>query len=416
MQAAKRYDTWVIGVEHDREPIERYLAKHGPIDGLTFHFVPVSAIGTRLERSRKTFYLGYNLWHRRAYRLAQQLHERHHFDITSLATVNGYREPGYLYKLGVPFVWGPVGGTQNYPWRFLKYAGFSGAITESLRNLVNSWQLRTSIRARRAGRVSSRVLAASSTIRRDLHKLGIDDAEQILETGLPSKVSFAPRRHGDRSGPLRLLWIGAIEPRKALPVLLEAMAQAPSHLPMEVTVIGRGKSLRGWQKLAARLGIGNQCHWRGVVDHGEALAAYRDADVFVFTSLRDTSGNVVLEALASGLPVVCFDHQGVSDMVTAECGIKVPVTNPAEGVAGFREALTLLASDVELRQRLGEGASQRAQYYHWDKQGERFNQVYGGVLGMPEPAAPTDQRVTAGTGRLQSAPLQVTSEVCNGNL
>ena len=52
----------------------------------------------------------------------------------------------------------------------------------------------------------------------------------------------------------------------------------------------------------------------------EAVAQMQSAELFCFTSLRDTSGNVVLEALAAGVPVVCFDHQGAGDMVSDAVG------------------------------------------------------------------------------------------------
>ena len=54
----------------------------------------------------------------------------------------------------------------------------------------------------------------------------------------------------------------------------------------------------------------------GWLPHQEAIAQYAWADAFVFSSLRDTTGTVVVEALAAGLPVICLDHQGVHDVVT----------------------------------------------------------------------------------------------------
>ena len=85
----------------------------------------------------------------------------------------------------------------------------------------------------------------------------------------------------------------------------------------------------------------------------------RWADVFAFTSLRDTSGNVVLEALAAGVPVICLDHQGVHDIVTDQCGVKLPVTTPDDVIACMSESLRRLAQDTAARERLSRGASER---------------------------------------------------------
>src|SRR5262249_41191059 len=115
--------------------------------------------------------------------------------------------------------------------------------------------------------------------------------------------------------------------------------------------------------------------------HADALRQYDWADVLAFTSLRDTSGNVVLEALAAGVPVICLDHQGVRDIVTPESGIKVPVTTPSQVIAELSGALAALVGDPELCRRLGDGARERAADFLWSRQGDRMAEVYAQVLG-----------------------------------
>ena len=126
--------------EHNRPPIEKYLSVAGPIPQLEFVFVP-SSRWERVYRYPMLFYPLYNRWHRRAYKIARNLHARLPFDLAHQLTFCGFREPGYLWKLGVPFVWGPVGGVQNFPWRFLPAAGMVGGIREAIRNVVNVGQL-----------------------------------------------------------------------------------------------------------------------------------------------------------------------------------------------------------------------------------------------------------------------------------
>ncbi len=121
LQAARFFPTWVICDEAlNRAPIERYLANHGQIENLNFVFVPPSRWETRLRKLPGTFYPSYNMWHRRAFRIAQRLHEELQFDTIHQLNLCGFREPGYLWKLDAPFIWGPIGGGQNYPWRFLQ--------------------------------------------------------------------------------------------------------------------------------------------------------------------------------------------------------------------------------------------------------------------------------------------------------
>src|SRR5436190_9673741 len=120
LEAARYCDTWVLCEERSSAPpIRAYLEKHGPIPGLRFEFVLKPTWMRWLGHLPGLAYLGYNLWHQSAFQVARRLHARVGFDLVHQVTFCGYREPSYLWQLGVPFVWGPVGGTQNYPWRFL---------------------------------------------------------------------------------------------------------------------------------------------------------------------------------------------------------------------------------------------------------------------------------------------------------
>jgi peptidoglycan/xylan/chitin deacetylase (PgdA/CDA1 family) len=151
----------------------------------------------------------------------------------------------------------------------------------------------------------------------------------------------------------------------------------------------------------------------GRLPHRQALEQYRLADVFVFTSLRDTSGNVVLEALAAGVPVVCLDHQGVRDIVTEACGIKIPVTTPAAVVAGISRALENLAHDSGLRHQLQKGAVARASEYEWSKQGERMAALYralwneAGAIDYRRPSSPSPQK------KFQNRPVRLGNSANN---
>ncbi len=64
---------------------------------------------------RTLYYTGYAAWQRAAYRAALDLHRDRPFDLAHQLNITGYREPGYLWKLPIPFVWGPVGGAADIP-------------------------------------------------------------------------------------------------------------------------------------------------------------------------------------------------------------------------------------------------------------------------------------------------------------
>ncbi len=366
----------------NREAIERDIAKHGLPENLHFVFVPPSQFEARLRRLPGMFYPAYNLWHRRAYKIARRLHEQLWFDLVHQVNLCGFREPGYAWKLDAPFVWGPIGGGQNYPLRFLKGAGWKGAISESIRTVLNACQMHFSPRVGQAARRAKKLLTANSTNARQIaHRCGGKEPVIMVETGFRRDKIAVPHDFL-HSGPLRILWSGVFEHRKALDLLLQAVARLPSDVPCEVRILGRGPLEKRWRRIARELNVDSRCKWLGWLSHDEALLQHRWADVFAFTSLRDTTGTVVLESFATGTPVLCLDHQGMADIVTDECGVKLPVTNRAEVIAGMRDTLARWHHNRDELERLGHGALMRADYYDWDLLGERMATVYRDVLGI----------------------------------
>ncbi len=387
VDAARHFDTWVLCRESlCAAGIEAYLDRHGPVSGLHFVFVPESRFERLLERIPGMMYLAYNLWNRRAFRIAKRLHERCRFSLVHQVTFSGFREPGYLWKLDAPFVWGPLGGAQNYPWRFLPKAGPAVAVREAVRNVLNAVQLRFSLRVRRAARRAALLMAATTTNQEAIAQAHAVEPVLFPETGVRSLADAVPTPPSD--GTLRILWCGVLEPRKALHLLLEALEKVPPGAAWELHVVGSGPMRGAWERLARARGIASRVRWLGSVSHQDSLAQFAWADVFVFTSLRDTTGTVLHEALAAGLPVVCLDHQGAGDLIDSTCGIKIPVTRPRDVVAALAHSIELLGTNRQLREQLGRGARQRVVPYLWERQGERLAEMYRSVIAASEAAPP----------------------------
>ncbi|AJE02798.1 hypothetical protein GPICK_04950 [Geobacter pickeringii] len=184
-----------------------------------------------------------------------------------------------------------------------------------------------------------------------------------------------------------MLWSGSFIHKKALHLLLEALREVPGDCPVELRIVGRGPLERRWRRQAQTWGVDHLCRWVPWLPYDEFQALYSWADLQVFTSMRDSTGSVVLEALSHGLPVLCFDHQGCADMVTPECGVKIPVTRPGETVRRLRETIVSLARDRSRLDRLSEGALARAGEYLWARKGERIFGIYREVLAEGESAA-----------------------------
>jgi len=380
-EAARQYDTTVVCAA----PFADIRSDQGTkVPGLKVVTVAHTAFEKMLINTPFGFYLAYRLWHRRVARVVRGLHQRRRFALVHQVSYCGYREPGYCWQLGIPFVWGPIGGTQDVPWRFLNQFDVPGAVKEAWRTVVNRVQLRVGQRVGKALDAASVVYVANREIQESFRAARGVDLPVQLETGI-HEIADAPSPLRDQNRPLRVLWVGRLENWKGLPLLLQAVAELPKDFPVEVRVVGSGSREQRCKRLAKRLGVDDRIEWIPLPQCGARDEHYRWADVFTFTSLRDTSGTGLLESLAAGVPIVGLNHQGARDIMSDECALPIAVETSQQVVADIVRTLQRLASDSELLQQLSHGAIDRAHRYQWDQLGAQMMQCYAEVLGEPQP-------------------------------
>ncbi|KQT50685.1 hypothetical protein ASG43_05205 [Aureimonas sp. Leaf454] len=352
-----------------------------PIPGLTFHFVPPPLLSRMLQREtlmrrRTVYYLGYRSWHRAALAAARSLHAKAPFDLVHQLNITGYREPGDLWRLPIPFVWGPIDGASDLGWSFFSIMGWGERLFYATRNVTNALQKRAPLRARRAAHRASHIWAIGGTNTEMVRRHWDREAESVIESG--AKPVTGSARSFDGTRPLRLVWNGLHIGRKALPILFHALRDLDGG--HEVVVLGEGPATRSWKRMAERLGIADRVRWTGFIPHAEAMAELERADALVHTSLLEGTPAVVLEALTRGIPVICHDGCGMGVAVTERSGIKVPLRDPETSIAGFREAIDRLAHEAELVERLSGGALARARALSWDAMSERIARRYTDVV------------------------------------
>lgn len=351
-----------------------------PTPPLTIEYVAPTRFIALLERMHHIpglwglYYWAYNLWQRRAYSRAKELHRERPFDIVHQLNMIGYREPGYLWKLPVPFVWGPVGGGPNEPLSFYSMFSWSGCVKVALRTAINELQKRICLRAKNAAKAARKIWAVTDADYRMIHDLWGVDCEKMVETGTVLRDEGRVRGW-DGTSPFRIIWSGIHTSRKALPILLHALARL-GRMGIRVDILGAGPETRSWKSLAKSLGLDGALTWHGQVSHDAALKIMESGHIFAFPSLKEGTPHVVLEALSLGLPVICHDACGMGTVVTEDCGIKIPLKNPQTSIGGFAKAIGAMIDNPAIVAQKSVAALARAKELTWAAKARKMADAY----------------------------------------
>jgi len=190
----------------------------------------------------------------------------------------------------------------------------------------------------------------------------------------PTKRSASVRARLNAGDAVTFLHVGRLAPEKNIERLLDGFGVARARLGGAVQLVIAGDGPAG-PKLRARAGDG--VRFMGFIDRDTELPGlYASCDAFLNTSLTETLGLVILEAMAAGLPVAAVSAGGIADHLRhEENGLAIP--NTVEGVA---DAVVRLAQDAALRTRLGARARQWAEHLSWDRELDRLVERYAEVI------------------------------------
>lgn len=230
------------------------------------------------------------------------------------------------------------------------------------------------------------VFPANSEAKELLEPVAGKGLEVMLDTGAPLVPEEDIGRSGDR-GMFRFLYAGVVERRKGLELVLRSFAKVLRSLegrdirPPALTILGKGPDLDRQVSLAKDLHISKSVDFLGRVSQEEVNRHFRESDVFVFVSVRDTSGGVNLEAMAHGLPILCIAHQGVGDITDHSCSIRVQPSGVEETIEALAAGMEKLVLDSDLRRSLGKNARLRARsVFSWNLKFDRMIDTYHSLV------------------------------------
>jgi len=378
---------WVLTSVQNRAAIEAAL-QEDPLPNVKFQYVDLPVWLHALQRFQGGVQLYAYLWQLNAYFVARKLHQQIQFDgFHHLTYTNDWMASFIGALLPVPYIRGPGGGAHRIPKPFLREYPPGNRLWEWLR-VMGQWVLRHDPFFIMGQRRARAILVANREALRAIPRQWQHKAHLFPLNGVSSDDFLAPGVKGAPGGKFRVLSAGRLIRIKgfglairAFRTFVERCAVAGSAGAAELTIVGEGPELPRLEALVRELGLESQVRFQGWMPRQQLLREMSCCDVFLFLSLRDGGGAVVVEAMAAGKPVICLDLAGPGMHVTEECGIKVSPRSVGQAVCDTAAALNRLYRDEELRSRMGRAARERAeQVYHWDRLAERVQEIYRHLL------------------------------------
>jgi len=355
------HDVWVLTRANNRPSLDAEIKRRSLSVQPVYYDLPSWC--RRWKRWPGGLYFYYLLWQAGAYRLARRLHRKAAFDLAHHITFVTFRQPSFMGGLGIPFLLGPVGGGETSPTQLRAGMNWSGRLRERTRDLLISIARIDPFMGHSFSKASLIACTTGETLRRIprrfrdkcvvLPAIGIDPAAEP-----PPLPTFPPS----------FLFIGRLLYWKGLHLVLRALPEVLRHVPnARLKIVGQGRDARWLKGVAEACGVAAHVDWIPELPHSEIAAAYRGHTAFVFPSLHDSGGMVVLESLAAGLPVICLNCGGPGVFVDSSCGIVIdPVRQSEEAVQQLlAAAMVRLATQPSVRESLAANGPARARRFTW---------------------------------------------------
>ena len=235
---------------------------------------------------------------------------------------------------------------------------------------------------------------SQDTVRHVAEIYGVRRPVELIPLGIERPPNVAPldrKSLGIPDDALVLITIGRLVARKATTQLVDVIAGSPvrnAHL----LVVGDGPDADEMQRRAAQLSVRDRIHLLGQVSDQEKFAALGAADLFVSASQHEGFGLVFLEAMAFGLPVICYDRGGQTDFLrSGDTGFVVALNDKS----GLTNATTALLMDHASRRRMGQYNRQLVENYFIDTCASRYEKLFEEVIARRTRVAAAGQAVSS---------------------
>lgn len=321
----------------------------------------------------------YSLWQWKVLVQGRKLAREKHFDLCHHLTYGVCWLSPVTAFIQKPFLWGPIGGGDVMPWRFRYREPARALIQETFYAVFSRALPLFSPIANLARRRAAAIIFRTRSTEKSFPATSRAKRYVVCETAMDSTV---PPGIKDHAQPVRAICVGRLEYWKGTQYALRGF-----HRYLEQGGQGRLTILGDGPYRQRLINYCRQHNLEGIVDLPGRLPRHEvddclgKANVMLHPSFRDGGSWAVLEAMNSGIPVICLNRTGLADMVDQNCGILLNSGTPGRLVADIGDTLRRFEADPSLRKSLSDGARAKVDSeYRWEHRRRQLAEIYTGLL------------------------------------
>lgn len=355
-----------------KDEIERFIVENGSVENVEFINNPVETVTGKGIMMDIKYNLAYRRWHLKTYEMVNKMVDEGRVDLIHYLNPIGFKEPGFLWKITkVPYVWGPIQGVENRPFELYHALSVKGKCNALVRRIVHNGLFILMPRLKKTLDRVDVVFAATPNTVKNLKRWYHKDSIYLPENGIMKMERATPVMYD--GGVLRLIWIGGICERKALVILLDALAKVGGH-NWHLDVLGDGDQKEKLQKKFSHLN--NHITWHGMVDRASVQEILLQSHLHVISSLGEGNTTILWEAFGKAIPTLTLDHCGMAGVVCEKCGIKIPIHSYNQVVEDIVDRINGVLHNPKIIEQLSVGTIECAKKFMWSNRIDLYNETY----------------------------------------
>lgn len=353
IEYAKHHQVWVLTKNNNEKTINAYLERNPEYNNKNLHFVYVG-IPKKLtfwKKGRRGMRLFYMLWQRKAAKTAIELNKAIGFDFVQHVTFVSYTQPTYMYKLGIPFIWGPVSGGENIPSGIKIPMSAKEKCIETIRRLSQYITIITHS-TRKAMKDAKLILAATEETKKRIPEKFKNKTKIMPAIGLEKLTQESKTERDDVR--TRIIMAGRLIYWKGFDIGIKAFMQIADQFPnAELHILGEGDQKESLKNMAGGL-LNKQIFFKNPVAHDYIYEFYTKYDIFLNTTLRDSGCMTMMEAMSVGLPCVAIPVGGPGVLIKEFEQTQIHAESYRDTVDNTAKKLAYLVENKETAKQIGE--------------------------------------------------------------